>query len=329
MVASPHANHAEEVFQAIVSKYGSGNYKTIAEAVANAPNNSATRYAIKIKAGVYCENVVVAKEKQNLAFIGDGAHLTIINGNKCVDPGTDLYASATVDINGDHFIAKYITFNNSAGPGVQQAVALKNSANNSAFYMCNFNGYQDTLFVDQGYQFFRECKIYGSVDFIFGYAAVVFQNCNIFVHNNIYGETVITAQGKGSTYNQLPSGISIHRCHIQGAKDLDLTSGRKTFLGRPWHDCATVVFMESNLENIIDPQGWEPFTNQPITSTIVFGEYKNFGYGSILDKRVNWAKPGGSMTRLQAEKFTVRNLIQGNDWLSATGIPFDLDLGNE
>ncbi|KAG9132092.1 hypothetical protein Leryth_023696 [Lithospermum erythrorhizon] len=96
MVESPGANHDEEVFQTIVAKDGSGNYKTVAEVVATAPNNSQTRYSLKMKAGVYQENVVVAKEKQNLAFIGDGADMTIINGKKFVGPETNLFDSATV-----------------------------------------------------------------------------------------------------------------------------------------------------------------------------------------------------------------------------------------
>ncbi|KAG9149857.1 hypothetical protein Leryth_022101 [Lithospermum erythrorhizon] len=324
-MVGPSTNNAAEVFQSTVAKDGSGNYMKISDAVAAAPNYSKTRYTIKIKAGVYVEQVIVGKEKQNLAFIGDGADNTIISGDRSVNSGFTLQDTSTVDINGDYFIAMHITFNNSAGPLANQAVALRNNADYSAFYMCNFNGYQDTIYVDQGTQFFKNCNIYGSTDFIFGISAVVFQDCNIYVRNKINSEQVITAQGKEKTTEGL-SGISFHRCHIQGAPDLDLKSGEKSFLGRPWRDSSTVVFMESTLESIIAPEGWELWEGVPPSPSIFYGEYNNKGAGASTNGRVEWAKPGESMTRLQAEQFTVRNLIKGSTWLPATKIPFDLDL---
>ncbi|KAG9143372.1 hypothetical protein Leryth_022218 [Lithospermum erythrorhizon] len=227
------------------------------------------------------------------------------------------------DVKGSNFIGKYLTFNNSAGPEGGQAVALKVSANYSSFYKCNINGYQDTLLVDKGYQFFRECTIFGTVDFIFGSAPVVFQNCDIKVHR---AGGVLTAQSKGNaTIGK--SGMSFHNCYIKTAQDFNSnTSSSSTFLGRPWVDHATVVFMESFLDDIINPLGWDTMGIGVLPGdSIFYGEYMNFGPGSGMEKRVAWAKPG-KLNGTQAEDFSVRNLIDGNYWLPYTEIPYKLDL---
>ena len=80
----------------VVAADGSGNYKTVSAAVAAAPDNSKTRYIIKIKAGVYRENVEVTKKKKFIMFLGDGRSNTIITGNKNVVDGSTTFKSATV-----------------------------------------------------------------------------------------------------------------------------------------------------------------------------------------------------------------------------------------
>lgn len=80
----------------VVAADGSGDYKTVSEAVAAAPDNSKTRYIIKIKAGVYRENVEVTKKKKFIMFLGDGRSNTIITGNRNVVDGRTTFNSATV-----------------------------------------------------------------------------------------------------------------------------------------------------------------------------------------------------------------------------------------
>lgn len=75
---------------------------------------------------------------------------------------------------GDGFITQDITFRNTAGATNHQAVALRSGSDLSVFYRCSFEGYQDTLYVYSDRQFYRECDIYVTVDFIFGDATVVF-----------------------------------------------------------------------------------------------------------------------------------------------------------
>lgn len=81
---------------ATVAADGSGTFKTVAAAVAAAPENSNKRYVIHIKAGVYRENVEVAKKKKNIMFMGDGRTRTIITGSRNVVDGSTTFHSATV-----------------------------------------------------------------------------------------------------------------------------------------------------------------------------------------------------------------------------------------
>lgn len=151
-----------------------------------------------------------------------------------------------------------ITFRNTAGPIKQQAVAVRNGADMSAFYSCSFEGYQDTLYTHSLRQFYRDCQIYGTIDFIFGNAAVVFQNCKISSRLPLVGQfNTITAQGR-SDPNQ-NTGISIQNCSIKAAKDLATANVTvETYLGRPWKEYSTTIFMQSYIASLIDPAGWAP-----------------------------------------------------------------------
>ncbi|MGF2531687.1 pectinesterase family protein, partial [Ralstonia pseudosolanacearum] len=166
----------------IVSKDGNkGSYKTITEAIKKAPSESTRRTIIYIKAGRYEEPIIkVGRKKKNLMFIGDGKGKTIISGGKSVADGLTTFRTASFAATGAGFIARDITFENWAGSAKHQAVALRVGADHSVIYRCNIIGYQDTLYVHSQRQFYRECDIYGTVDFIFGNAAVVIQKCNIY-----------------------------------------------------------------------------------------------------------------------------------------------------
>nr|XP_027073575.1 pectinesterase-like [Coffea arabica] len=148
------------------------------DAIASAPIQSQSRYYIHVEAGIYEEIVEVWGNKTNIALIGDGENLTKITMNRRF-PEFKTYKTATVSVKGYRFMAKYITFENSAGEG-SQAVALMSESDQSSFYRCSFLGYQDTLYAKSGKQFYKECDIYGTVDFVFGDAAAVFQSCNLY-----------------------------------------------------------------------------------------------------------------------------------------------------
>lgn len=210
-------------------------------------------------------------------------------------------------------------FKNTAGPGKLQAVALRSSSDQSIFYRCYFDGYQDTLYTHTNRQFYRECLVTGTIDFIFGNAAAVFQNCTIQPRQpGARQYNTITAQSK-SDPNQ-NTGISIQQCSISPFGDFTA----RTFLGRPWNNYSTIVIMETEIHGIIDPAGWTPWeTDTEAPDTIFYAEYKNTGPGSVLNGRVTWPGYRPNITEEEAERFSVEQFIQGNQWLTKANIEYD------
>ncbi|XXG80570.1 hypothetical protein AAC387_Pa09g1406 [Persea americana] len=309
----------------VVSKDGSGNFTAINSAVAAAPdhtNISDGYFVIYVQAGVYQEYVSVNKTKKNLMMIGDGINQTIITGNRNVVDGSTTFNSATFAVVGEGFVAINITFRNTAGAVKQQAVALRSGADFSTFYSCSFEGYQDTLYTHSLRQFYRDCDIYGTVDFIFGNAAVVFQNCNIYARLPISGQSnTITAQGR--TDPNQNTGTSIHDCRVAAASDLVAANGStKSYLGRPWQQYSMTVYMQSFIDSLIDPAGWLPWSGNFALSTLYYAEYNNTGPGSNTSKRVTWTGYHVINASSLASNFTVSNFISGDSWIPATGVPY-------
>uniref|UniRef100_A0A0D6R300 Pectinesterase n=1 Tax=Araucaria cunninghamii TaxID=56994 RepID=A0A0D6R300_ARACU len=316
--SSSPANQANVV----VAQDGSATYRTIAEAVAAAPQKSSKRYVIYVKAGIYKENVVISNKMTNFMFVGDGKDKTVITGNKNVQDGTTTFRSATFAVSGDGFIARDMTFENTAGAQKHQAVALRVGADQSVVYRCSIKGYQDTLYVYSLRQFYSQVDIYGTVDFIFGNAAVVIQNSNILARKPLSNQkNTITAQGR--TDPNQNTGISIHKCVVAAASDLQpYVDSVKTYLGRPWQQYSRTVFMQTTLGDLVDPAGWMEWDATFALDTLYYGEYLNTGAGAHTSRRVNW--PGFHLITsiAQASQFSVGQFISGDSWISATGVPF-------
>lgn len=308
----------------VVAKDGSGHFKSIQSAInAAGKRRVKTRFVIRVKRGVYRENILIGKMNDNIMLVGDGMRFTIITSDRNVQAGFTTYSSATAGIDGLHFIARDITFENTAGPRRGQAVALRSASDLSVFYRCAFKGYQDTLMVHAQRQFYRECYIYGTVDFIFGNAAVVFQNCMILVRRPLNGQAnMITAQGRDDPFQN--TGISIQNSQIRAAPDFKpVVSKFNTFIGRPWQRYSRVVVMKSFMDNLVSPLGWSPWGGTNFAqNTLFYGEYKNFGPGSSTRNRVRWPGYHVMNSPTQASQFTVANLLAGGSWLPATGVPF-------
>ncbi|TYG61441.1 hypothetical protein ES288_D07G148700v1 [Gossypium darwinii] len=316
----------ETKFDLIVAKDGTGNFTNITDAVSAAPNNSDTRFVIYIKAGAYFENVEVDRKKTMLMFVGDGIGKTVVKASRNVVDGFTTFRSATVAVVGNRFIAKGITIENSAGPSKHQAVALRSGSDLSAFYKCIFVAYQDTLYVHSLRQFYRECDIYGTVDFIFGNAAAVFQASNLYARKpNPNQKNIFTAQGREDPNQN--TGISILNSKIAAAADLiPLKSSFKTYLGRPWKEFSRTVIMRSYIDDSVDPAGWLEWNGTFALSTLYYGEYLNRGPGSNTSARVTWPGYRVINSSTEADQFTAGAFIQGNDWLNSTDIPFSLGL---
>ncbi|KAL2460818.1 putative pectinesterase/pectinesterase inhibitor 36 [Abeliophyllum distichum] len=168
-----------------------------------------------------------------------------------------------------------MTFENTAGPQKHQAVALSVGSDQSVFYRCSFKGYQDTLLVHSLRQFYRDCQIYGTIDFIFGDAAAVFQNCDIFVRRPMdHQSNMITAQGRDDPNEN--TGILIVNSRVAPASDFRAVKGKcKNYLGRPWKKFSRTVFLKTYLDGSVDKKGWKEWSGDFSLSTLYYAEYMN------------------------------------------------------
>lgn len=214
-----------------------------------------------------------------------------------------------------------MTFRNTAGAIKHQAVALRNGADSSTFYSCSFEGYQDTLYVHSLRQFYRECDIYGTVDFIFGNAAAILQNCNIYPRLPLDNQfNAITAQGRADPNQN--TGISIQNCTIRASDDLASSNGTtETYLGRPWKAYSRTIYMQSFMDKLINSGGWSEWSGDFALNTSYYAEFDNRGPGSNTDGRVTWLGVH-QINVTDASNFTVSNFLSGDDWLPQTGAPY-------
>jgi pectinesterase len=237
---------------------------------------------------------------------------------------TNILVSAVV---GSSFLARDLTIENGAGPSKHQAVALRVGADLSAFYRCSFVGYQDTLYVHSLRQFFRDCDVYGTIDFVFGNAAVVLQGCNLYARKPLPNQSnIFTAQGREDPNQN--TGISVQRCKVAAAADLAAAGAgnTKTYLGRPWKQYSRTVFMQSELDSLIDPAGWLEWDGDFALDTLYYGEYMNTGAGADTSARVKWKGYRVITSAAEASTFTVASFIDGNVWLQGTSVPFTTGL---
>ncbi|OMO86402.1 Pectinesterase, catalytic [Corchorus olitorius] len=284
-----------------VAKDGSGNFTTISEALAAMPEKYDGRYVIFVKAGIYEETVNVTKKMVNLT----------------------IYVAS-----GEGFLAQAMGFRNTAGPEKHQAVAVRVNADRAVFLNCRFEGYQDTLYAQTHRQFYRGCVVVGTIDFIFGDAAAVFQNCEIWVRKPMDNQkTIVTAQGRIDKFQT--TGIVLQNCKIRPDESFKADKAKfKNYLGRPWKEYSRTIVMESLIEDFIDPAGWLEWEGNFALNTLYYAEFNNNGPGAKTDARVNW--PGRKViNKDEAMKFTVENFLQGS-WIK--GISDDaqvrMGLGN-
>src|SRR5688572_6591452 len=207
-----------------VAKDGTGDYKYIQDAIDAMRVYPLRPITLYIKNGVYNEKIELPATNTDVIFIGESVEKTIITFNDYSGRGKHTtFTSYTAKICGNRFVAENISFVNSAGP-VGQALALFVDADKAVFKNCRFIGNQDTIFAagENARQYFVDCYIEGTTDFIFGPSTAVFQNCTIRAKSNSYITAASTAQGKKFGYVFLD-------CRI--IADSVVT---KLHLGRPW-----------------------------------------------------------------------------------------------
>lgn len=219
-------------------------------------------------------------------------------------------------------MAKNIGFVNSARLNASAAVTVRNEANNSVFFECSIEGFEDTLWAVSGRQFYKNCYIYGTVDFIYGNAAAVFQDCMIYARFREY--VTFTAQSREDPNEK--TGFTFQRCNFRmSPEDEARKSEVYATLGRPWRPYSTVAILQSYIDSIVDPKGWEEMPGQP-TDKVTYVEFENIGPGSNTDGRVHW--PGVKLLRHpnQALPFPAAYLLDADSWIPSKGVPYDTGL---
>lgn len=297
-----------------VAQDGSGDYKTIQEAVNAVRDLSQEQVTIHIKAGVYHEKLVIPSWKTKVYLLGEGAGNTVITNNdysgKDNPGGKDAfgrakfstYTSYTVLVQGDDFTAENLTIENTSGR-VGQAVALHVEADRCTFRNVRLLGNQDTLYAatEGSRQYYKDCYIEGTTDFIFGEATAVFENCTIKNLMNSY----ITA---ASTTPRQEYGYVFLNCKL-----IADTAAKKCFLGRPWRPNAKTVYINTDMGAHIVPEGWNNWNNPENEKTVFYAEYNSRGAGANSSGRVKWSK---QLTKQEASKYTLENIFEGrNPWV--------------
>ncbi|CAI6005598.1 unnamed protein product [Closterium sp. NIES-65] len=304
----------------IVSKTGKpGHCRTVQEAATKliaAYKPPPTRFVVYIMKGTYAEKVLL--NKNGVIFLGEGAKDTVITYGASVSKGYTAFDSASVGVNADGFTAMGLTVVNNAGSAAGQAIALRTEGDKSAFYECVFLGHQDTLAPDVGRQYFRNCTVRGTIDFVFGVAAAVFEDCTFIVRRSPPGySSTVAAQGRVTLKD--PSAFVFLRGKVVGE-----SAGQYGYLARPWWPYSRTIFIQTYLSPVVVPAGWLEWSDAT-TKTIwggrpYFAEYDTTGPGA-KGRRVAWARPG-KLSENQAEGFMPSKLLQLRTWVGETKIPY-------
>ncbi len=311
LLSAIHSNAQPQQYPSsfTVAQDGSGNFKTIQEAVNAVRDLSQQQVKIFIKKGIYHEKLVIPSWKTKISLIGENRENTIITSNdysgKDYPGGKDAYGkdkfstytSYTVLVQGDDFTAENLTIENTAGR-VGQAVALHAEGDRIIIKNCDLKGNQDTLYAatESSRQYYVNCYIEGTTDFIFGEATAVFQNCTIKSLTNSY----ITA---ASTTPNQKFGYVFFDCRLIAAPE-----AQNVFLGRPWRPNAKTVFIRTEMGNHIRPEGWDNWRNPENEKTVLYAEYQCRGEGAKNTDRVSWEK---QLTSKEIKTYTLQNIFSG------------------
>lgn len=280
-----------------VASDGSGDVESVQEAVERVPENNQKRFVIRIKPGVYEEQIRIPANKPYVSFVGERAENTKLTYKISNKEAGSTSAAYAVYIGGHDFYAENITFENSFGQG-SQAVAVLTEADRAVFKNCRFLGWQDTLYAKNGRQYYENCYVEGHVDFIFGQAAAVFENC--VIHSKADGYIAAPMRFADTE----PSGFVFINSKLTGE---NTTKG--VYLGRPWRDFGRTIFLKTEMGAHIRPEGWHHWQPER-EKTAFFAEYKSTGAGAKIETRVKWAR---QLTDEQAKNFQTESFLKGTD----------------
>lgn len=289
----------------VVAQDGSGNFKTVQAALDAVPSGNTKPVVIHIRKGIYKERLMLDTRKDFVTMIGEDKATTILTFNNHAGvklPNGDTvntWTSASFFIYANDFHAENITFQNDAGFTAGQAVAVFANGDRLSFDNCRFIGFQDVLFCSGpgSRQYYKNCYIEGTTDFIFGPATAVFKDCHIHSKKNSH----VTA---ASTPREMKYGFVFMDCKLTGDSTLHNVS-----LGRPWTPYASVTYLHCNIGAHIIPGGWNNWRNPANEQTARYAEYKNTGPGGAAAQRVPWIR---QLTDEEAKNYTLKNIF--GDW---------------
>ncbi len=289
----------------VVSQDGKGDFRSVQAALDALPSYNEKPVFLYIRNGVYKEVITVDARKNFISFIGENKDSTILTydnhaGTKLPNGDTlNTWTSASVFVYGNDFHAENIGFQNTAGFTAGQAVGLRIEGNRASLKNCRITGNQDILFLSGNgvKDYFSNCYIEGTTDFIFGAATAVFMNCEMHSKKNSH----VTA---ASTNSIIPYGFVFFNCRLTAD-----TSLNKVSLGRPWSPTASVTYINCWMDKHILPEGWNNWKNPANEATARFAEYNSSGPGANPAARVKWSR---QLTEEEAKKYTLKNIL--GDW---------------
>lgn len=305
LVFVPREGKAQS-YDFIVAQNGSGDFAKVQDAIDAVPDLRANETVIFIKKGIYKEKLILPGTKTNVTFIGEDVNHTILTYDDFASKknrfGENMGTSGSSSffIFGDGFTAKNITFENSSGP-VGQAVAVRIDGDKVAFENCRFLGFQDTLYPhgESSRQYYKNCYIEGTTDFIFGWSVAVFDNCEIFSKK---GGSYITA---ASTKENAAYGFVFINCKLTGD-----APENSVYLGRPWRPHAQTVFIDCFMDKHIKKEGWHNWNKPEAEKTTFYAEYQSSGPSANADSRVKWSH---QLTKEDLNHYSLEKILDG--WL--------------
>ena len=307
--------HAQDKQIITVSQDGSGDFTTIQTAIDAAKAFPDMRVTIFIKNGIYREKVTVPSCNTRLSLIGESMTGTIITWDdhfKKMERGRNsTFYTWTLKVEADDFMAENLTIENNAGP-VGQAVALHVEGDRCLFRNCRIVGNQDTLYAagNDSRQYFQECTIEGTTDFIFGAATALFEECILRSKSNSYITAASTPDGKSYGYVFL-------RCRLTADEGVT-----QVYLGRPWRDFARTVFLQCEMGSHIVPEGWSNWSGTARDKTVFYAEYRNTGLGAASAGRIPWSR---QLTKREARSYTPEKILAPR----SSGSPAETEWLNE
>lgn len=301
LISSILASAAEYQTQIAVAQDGSGDFKSIQQAIYASKTFPYERITIYVKNGIYKEKVEIYSWNTRISLIGESREGTIISYDDYFDKiqkgRNSTFHTYSMKVAGNDFSAQNLTIINTSGP-VGQAVALHVEADRASFENVILKGFQDTLYLaGEGHRsYFKNCYIEGSIDFIFGEGTALFEGCEIKSLSDGY----VTA---ASTPANVEYGFVFKYCKLTAATDVN-----NVYLGRPWRKFARTVFMTSELGDHIHADGWHNWDDPNNEKTVFYAEYDNNGPGRKPRKRVSWSK---QLSKSEAKDFSENRILKG------------------